>query len=426
MANEPHTVGTIVDRRYRLKREIARGAAGAVYEAEHLYTRRSVAVKLLNAAHIHAEETRHRLLREARAMSSVRHPGVAQVLDAGELETLGPYMVMELLEGRTLQGILAVRQRIGVHETVQIGRQIGETLAAAHAHGVIHRDIKPSNLFVARDETGREVCKIIDFGIARDQADNKKLTMHGAVLGTPEYMAPEQMLGQSDIDARVDVYAVGATLYECLSGSVPFEGNYAEVLLKSATQPLAPIRAKNPTVPAELVSVVEKALAREPGDRYASMTAFLEALAQIQVPDTGASLLGLRPPRPVARPAPALVKPQAQPPPMPAVDQRRRFGRAPYVTPVRVLRPNGKVVEGRSEDISVGGLLVVISAPCEANELVKLRFALPGTGRIVELQAITKWVRNTRGTEAVGFEFTQITGDAHGTIEHYVSSMGGV
>jgi hypothetical protein len=91
-----------------------------------------------------------------------------------------------------------------------------------------------------------------------------------------------------------------------------------------------------------------------------------------------------------------------------------------------VLRPNGKVVEGRSEDISVGGLLVVISAPCEANELVKLRFALPGTGRIVELQAITKWVRNTRGTEAVGFEFTQITGDAHGTIEHYVSSMGGV
>lgn len=425
MANEPHTVGTIVDRRYRLKREIARGAAGAVYEAVHLYTRRSVAVKLLNAAHINVEETRIRLLREAAAMASVRHPGVAQVLDAGELDVLGPYVVMELLEGRTLQGILAVRQRIGVHETVQIGRQIGEALAAAHAHGVIHRDIKPSNLFVARDETGREVCKIIDFGIARDQGDHRKLTMHGAVLGTPEYMAPEQMLGQSEIDGRVDVYAVGATLYECLSGAVPFEGNYAEVLLKSATQPLAPIRAKNPTVPAELVSVVEKALAREVGDRYASMVAFLEALSQIQVPDTGASLLGLRPPRPVARAA-SPTKPQLPAAGAPEVDQRRRFGRAPYVTPVRVLRPNGKVVEGRSEDISAGGLLVVISAPCEANEIVKVRFALPGSGRIVEVSAVTKWVRNTRGTEAVGFEFNQIAADSRAAIEHYVTAMGGV
>ncbi|MFZ5894408.1 MAG: serine/threonine-protein kinase [Myxococcota bacterium] len=426
MANEPHSVGTIVDRRYRLKREIARGAAGAVYEAEHLYTRRSVAVKLLNVAHINVQETRLRLLREAAAMATVRHPGVAQVLDAGELDTLGPYLVMELLEGRTLQGILAVRQRIGVHETVQMGRQIAETLAAAHQHGVIHRDIKPSNLFVARDDTGREVCKIIDFGIARDDKDQRKLTMHGAVLGTPEYMAPEQMLGQSEIDGRVDIYAVGATLYECLSGVVPFEGNYAEVLLKSATQPIAPIRAKNPTVPAELVAIVEKCLARDANDRYQSMTAFLDALASVQVPDTGASLLGLRPPRPVARPAPALVKSQAQPPPLPAVDQRRRFGRAPYVTPVRVLRPNGKVVEGRSEDISVGGLLVVISAPCEANEVVKVRFALPGSGRIVELAALTKWVRNTRGTEAVGFEFTQVPPESHSTIEQYVTSMGGV
>ncbi len=425
MANEPHTVGTIVDRRYRLKREIARGAAGAVYEAVHLYTRRSVAVKLLNAAHINVEETRIRLMREAAAMASVRHPGVAQVLDAGELDVLGPYVVMELLEGRTLQGILAVRQRIGVHETVQIGRQIGEALAAAHAHGVIHRDIKPSNLFVARDETGREVCKIIDFGIARDQSDQRKLTMHGAVLGTPEYMAPEQMLGQSEIDGRVDVYAVGATLYECLSGAVPFEGNYAEVLLKSATQPLAPIRAKNPTVPAELVSVVEKALAREVTDRYASMVAFLEALSQIQVPDTGASLLGLRPPRPVARPT-SPTKPQLPAVAAPELDQRRRFGRAPYVTPVRVLRPNGKVVEGRSEDISAGGLLVVISAPCEANEIVKVRFALPGSGRIVEVSAITKWVRNTRGTEAVGFEFNQLAADNRAAIEHYVTAMGGV
>jgi serine/threonine protein kinase len=157
MAAEPYNVGTVIDRRYRLKREIARGAAGVVYEAEHIYTGRAVALKLLTAAHLNVEETRLRLLREAAAMATVRHPGVAQILDAGEIETVGPYVAMELLEGRTLQGILAVRQRIGVHETVQIGRQICETLAAAHARGVIHRDIKPCNLFVARDDSGREV-----------------------------------------------------------------------------------------------------------------------------------------------------------------------------------------------------------------------------------------------------------------------------
>jgi c-di-GMP-binding flagellar brake protein YcgR len=109
----------------------------------------------------------------------------------------------------------------------------------------------------------------------------------------------------------------------------------------------------------------------------------------------------------------------------PAASQRRRFARAPYVTPVRVLRPGGKVVEGRSEDISAGGLLVVISSPCVPEELVKVRFALPSSGRIVELSAITKWIRNTRGTEAVGFEFTQLPSDSRATIERYVSAMGG-
>jgi serine/threonine-protein kinase len=424
LTSEPHGVGTIVDRRYRLKREIARGAAGVVYEGEHLYTKRRVALKLLTPAYFNTEETRQRLLREAAAMASVRHPGVAQVLDAGELADLGPYMVMELLEGRTLQGILAVRLRVGAYETVQIGRQICETLAAAHKHGVLHRDIKPSNLFVARDETGREVTKIIDFGIARTATEGRKLTQHGAVLGTPEYMAPEQMLGQEQIDGRVDVYAVGVTLYECLTGSVPFEGNYGEVLLKAATQALPPIRSKNPMISADLASVIERAIAREPADRHANMLAFADALAQINLPDPGGSLLGLRPPRPIGRPSPQLPK---LPPAMPAlpVDQRRRFARAPYVTPVRILRANDAAIDGRSEDVSVGGLLVVISTACAADEIVKVRFALPATGKLVELTARTKWVRNTRGTDAVGLEFTAVPPDVLENIETYVSEIGG-
>jgi serine/threonine-protein kinase len=436
LTHELHTVGTVVDRRYRLKREIARGAAGVVYEAEHLYTKRSVALKLLTYAYFNVEETRLRLLREAAAIASVRHPGVAQVLDAGDLPDLGPYVVMELLEGRTLQGILAVRLRVGAFETVQLGRQICETLAAAHKHGVLHRDIKPSNLFVARDETGREVIKIIDFGIARIASDDRKLTQQGGVLGTPEYMAPEQMLGQADIDARVDVYAVGVTLYECLTGSVPFEGNYGEVLLKSATQPLPAIRAKNPMISAELASIVERALAREPAERHPSMAAFAEALSQLQLPDPGGSLLGLRPPRPLARPSvqlpklPPLASAASAAPAVPAMpalppDQRRRFARAPYVTPVRILRSNDRAIDGRSEDVSVGGLLVVIGTPCAADEIVKVRFALPATGKIVELTARTKWVRNTRGTDAVGLEFTSVPPEVLSTIESYVTEMGG-
>jgi serine/threonine protein kinase len=384
-------------------------------------------VKLLTFAYLNVEETRLRLLREAAAMASVRHPGVTQVLDAGELPDIGPYVVMELLEGRTLQGILAVRLRVGAFETVQLGRQICETLAAAHRHGVLHRDIKPSNLFVARDETGREVIKIIDFGIARIASDDRKLTQQGGVLGTPEYMAPEQMLGHADIDARVDVYAVGVTLYECLTGSVPFEGNYGEVLLKAATQPLIPIRTKTPMISAELASIIERALARDPAERHQSMAAFAEALSQINLPDPGGSLLGLRPPRPLARPSVQLPKLQPVVPAMPAlpVDQRRRFARAPYVTPVRILRSNERNIDGRSEDVSVGGLLVVIGTPCAADEIVKVRFALPATGKIVELTARTKWVRNTRGTDAVGLEFTAVPPEVHSTIEAYVTEIGG-
>ncbi|HET9957661.1 MAG TPA: serine/threonine-protein kinase [Polyangiaceae bacterium] len=426
MSRARHTVGTILDRRYLLKREVARGAAGVVYEAQHLFTKRPVAVKLLSETYAHVAETRNRLLREAIALATARHPFVAQVLDAGELPEFGPYLVMELLEGRTLQGILAVRLRIGVHETVQVGRQLCEALAVAHGRGVLHRDIKPSNIFVARDETGREVVKLIDFGIARTTSDSNKLTQQGAVLGTPEYMAPEQMMGHGQMDERVDIYAVGVTLYECLTGNVPFDGSFGEVLLKSSTQEIPPIRAKSPTVPAELAATIEKALARDPNDRYPSMSAFVESLTQFPVPDTGATLLGLRALRPVARPAPVAPKlPAAAPPELPGV-ARRRFPRAPYVTPTRILRPTGKGIDGRSEDISVAGLLVVTAAPCDADELVKVRFALPGSGKLVELAARTKWVRNARGTEAVGLEFTAVPPDVHTAIEGYVTSMVGL
>src|SRR5450432_245919 len=284
-------VGSIVDRRYRLKREIARGGAGAVFEAEHLYTSRTVAIKLLIAEHADASESHRRLLLEARALTVARHPGIVQGLDAGETEDGTPYLVMELLEGRTLEGILAVRRRVGVADAIYIGMQLCDALATAHEHGIFQHD--------------------------------NKLTQRGAVLGTPEYMAPEQLLASDQVDGRCDTYALGITLYEALAGVVPFEGNFGEVLLKVSTETMPSLIKRCPEVPAELEQAIQKALARDPEDRYPTARAFAEALSQVPRGEAQpTSLLGIRAPVPssVPRSAPrgAVLPAPANVPPRPA------------------------------------------------------------------------------------------------------------
>lgn len=451
-------IGTIVDRRYLLKREIARGGAGAVFEAEHIYTKRSVALKLLVPEQRSAAEPRARLLREALALSAARHPGVVAALDAGETDDGTPYLVLELLEGRSLEGILAVRRRIGAAEVAQVGAAICDALMAAHRRGIIHRDIKPSNVFVARDEQGREVVKLFDFGVARVPSESNKLTQDGALLGTPEYMAPEQLLAR-DVDARTDLYALGVTLYECLAGVVPFEGNFGEVLLSVSTKPLPPLREKAADVPVDLAAAIERALAREPDERFVDAATFAQALRSAAPTAAPGSLLGIRQgpptiPRPAtagaprARGAPAsLATPGSQagpvsqatpapgapslpsrpvpvPPPLPLPATRRRFPRAPYVTPVRIYHGT-TVLEGRSEDVSVGGLLVLAPQAFEQAELVKVRFALPMTGKVIEIGATARWVKAARATGAVGLQFSSLPPEAHEVIDRYVTMMGG-
>jgi eukaryotic-like serine/threonine-protein kinase len=433
-------IGTTVDRRYLLKREIARGGAGAVFEAEHLYTKRSVALKLLIPEQRHAAEPRARLLREALALSAARHPGVVAALDAGETDDGTPYLVLELLEGRSLEGILAVRRRIGVPEVAWLGVAICEALAAAHRRGIIHRDIKPSNVFVARDEQGREVVKLFDFGVARVPSENNKLTQDGALLGTPEYMAPEQLLAR-EVDGRADLYAVGVTLYECLTGAVPFEGNFGEVLLKVSTQPLTPLSQKVAEISPEFAAAVERALSREPESRFVDVQAFGQALRKAAPGMEPGSLLGIRqgpppiPVRPGAVPA-SVAEPVSRavvasgskalpvPPPLPQPATRRRFPRAPYVTPVRIVHGN-MVLDGRSEDVSVGGLLVLAPQAFEQAQLVTVRFALPMTGRVIEIGATARWVKAARINGAVGLQFSALPAEAHEVIERYVTMMGG-
>jgi len=437
-------VGSVVDRRYRLKREIARGGAGAVFEAEHLYTSRPVAIKLLLAGQMETSESRLRLLLEARALTIARHPGIVLGLDAGETEDGTPYLVMELLEGRTLEGILAVRRRIGVVDAVYIGLQLCDALGAAHEHGILHRDIKPSNVFISRSESGREVAKIFDFGIARLPEQSHKITQQGGLLGTPEYMAQEQLLARDDVDARCDIYALGVSLYEALAGTVPFEGNFGEVLLKVSTERMPSLIARCPQVPRELEAAIEIALARDPADRYATVREFAEALSRVPTGDAvPTSLLGLRaaPARLEPNHAPQAATPlrsapaaaslsasgfAAGPPPLPEQPAtRRRFARAPYVTPIRILCANGTALEGRSEDISVGGLLVLAPQAFGQEERVSVRFALPITGKLLEVPAIARWVKKARGTGAIGLEFAALAPDQLTVIQNYVTAMGG-
>jgi serine/threonine protein kinase len=421
-------VGAVIDRRYLIKREIARGGVATVFEAEHLFTKRAVAVKVLTGGHDHGE-ARERLLREAHVLTLARHAGVVAALDAGTTETGVPYLVLELLEGRSLGGILAARQRLGPPEAVALGLRLCEVLAVAHERGIVHRDVKPYNVFVARDDAGREAVKLIDFGIASlsgSPVRAPKLTQAGVPLGTPEYMAPEQLLARDDLDLRADVYSLGVTLYECLAGVVPFEGTFGEVLLKVNTEQAPPLGARVTGLPVELGKVIDKAISRVPADRFSDAREFGRALQRtVAFSGKPESLLGLRRAEGELE-TPGLEGERAKrpaPPPLPAT--RRRFARAPYVTPVRILRQDNSILDGRSEDISVGGLLVLTDTACAQQEPVRVRFALPLTGKIIEVAATARWVRMARRTGAVGLEFSALPPEAHSGIEFYVKTMGG-
>ncbi|MBI4703741.1 MAG: protein kinase [Deltaproteobacteria bacterium] len=427
--------GDRIDRRYALRRVIAEGGGGIVFEAEHLLTTRPVAVKLLREHDIHNAAAKARLLREAKALTVARHPNVVGALDAGETEDGNAYLVMELLEGRTLAGILAARRRTGVADAVHVGCTVGQALAVAHERGVVHRDVKPGNLFVALDGAGGEVIKLLDFGIASlsgaaEESSDSKLTMRGEVLGTPEYMAPEQLLAEGELDRRCDVYGLGTVLYECLSGSVPFEGRYGQVLLQASTQGVPPLRSRAPEIPAALAAVVEKALCRERAARWADARDFARALAEA-APELAEATALLAPPPDSAQPfwareaerstlrgaGPVSGRGAATP------LGRRRFPRAPYITPVHTRGEGTYALFGRSEDVSEGGLLVLTALTRAPGERLWLRFALPATGRVVEVEAVVRWARPGRELGAVGFEFVDLPAPERALIREYVASL---
>ena len=235
--------GSRFDDRYVLHRLLASGGGANVYASEHAFTKRKVAIKIPHAA---TPITRARMEREIEAVGRARGEGVVEMLDAGERDGV-PYVVFELLEGRTLAGLLAARGKLDIPAVQKVGVELARVLERCHLRGVIHRDVKPSNVFVSPGALNQ--LTLLDFGIARlveDASHHEKLTQENALLGTPEYMAPESLLASPTVDHRVDVYGLGVTLYECLTGTVPFDGQYADILQKLANEPPRPVRELRP------------------------------------------------------------------------------------------------------------------------------------------------------------------------------------
>jgi len=287
--------GEILEGKFEILRELARGGMGVVYVARHLALGRQVAVKVLLGELASDRELAARFEQEARAASAIGHPNIIHVYDLGRTAGGLLYMVMELLEGQSLAQLLADAGKLPISRAVRLIDQVLSALAAAHKNGIVHRDLKPDNIFVVQTEYQPDFVKLLDFGISKILAANapghlgkgRKETRMGTVMGTPEYMAPEQACGNVDqVDARTDLYATGIVLYELLSSQTPFTGdNYNAVMAAIIDGEHKRVRELRPSVTERLEQVIEQAIAAPREARFASAAAMRDALVAAQSDD---------------------------------------------------------------------------------------------------------------------------------------------
>jgi hypothetical protein len=314
-AGDDPLVGTLVAGRYRVVRKLGEGGMGTVYLATHEALRKPVALKVLSGRGSADKETVARFEREAVAAANLRHPNIAEATDFGRLPDGAFYLAMEYVEGKTLRALLAASPAgLAPARAIAILRQIAAALARAHAADVVHRDLKPENVIVFDGPAAKDSVKVIDFGIARIQSatfggPGAALTLAGAVFGTPEYMAPEQVLGQP-VDARADQYAFGVTAFELLTGRVPFTGEeMGQILMKHVNAPIPRASDTARHLPGAASATLEKVLAKRPGDRFPDIEQACKALeAALSAPASGGGTLMIDPsaPRPPMASAPAL------------------------------------------------------------------------------------------------------------------------
>ncbi|MDO9021810.1 MAG: serine/threonine-protein kinase [Deltaproteobacteria bacterium] len=294
-SNAPLPLGTNLGGKYTLLRVLGTGGMGAVYEANNSWTGRRVAIKVLLTEHIRRKEVVDRFTQEARATTQIAHPNIVDILDMGQdAETGALFIVQEFLDGMDLSRWLEQHGPYAPAEAIEILLPVMGALVAAHRRGVIHRDLKPENIFLARNAGGGLVPKLIDFGISKfvDQTNvERSRTRTGMAVGTPQYMSPEQASGDRDVDARSDVWSMGAVLYELLSGVPPFDApNYNLLIVQVITQPPPRIETVMPGIPVALAAALHRALEPDRERRFQSMQEFLGALiASTEVADPEAA-----------------------------------------------------------------------------------------------------------------------------------------
>jgi eukaryotic-like serine/threonine-protein kinase len=277
-------IGRTLGERYRVLRRIGEGGMGTVYLCEHVLLRRRVAVKVLREELARDPEIAERFRNEAVAASQIGGDHVVDVLDLGRTDDGSFFYVMEALEGRSLGAVLREDGPLPVGRALGLVAQVCRALSAAHARGVVHRDLKPENVFVVVADDGAERAKVLDFGISRIDplGGGERLTRAGAIIGTPEYMSPEQAAGTA-VDHRADVYALGVLLYEVLTGALPLEGATAiATLVAHQSQIPEPPSARRRELPLDVDALVLRALAKRPEDRFESMDAFAAELIRVR------------------------------------------------------------------------------------------------------------------------------------------------
>jgi len=343
--------GALVGGKYRLVRLLGRGGMGAVYEAENTWTRRRVAAKLLRPEYARDKDALRRFMLEAQAAGQIAHPNIIDVLDLGiETSDGSLYMVQELLHGEDLRGRLRAAGTLTPREALEVLVPVMGALAAAHEGGVVHRDIKPENIYLSRDASGQMVPKLIDFGVSKvlEPGQTGALTGIGTTVGTPRYMAPEQVRGEPDVDERADVWSVGVVLYELLSGRNPFE---APTAFASVNRVLNERPPALDGMPVDLAAVVAHSLAPAKADRFADARALLDAVLALDegkgLSERYASAIGRRAPTERRDAAPIVFELMSQlgaatDPTMPAPETppaRRRSRAALVVALVALIAP---------------------------------------------------------------------------------------
>jgi serine/threonine-protein kinase len=269
-------LGRTLEGKYKIKGVLGEGGMGTVYQGSHVTLGRAVAIKVLHPNQARKPEAVQRLYQEARSAGSIGHPNICEVYDVGRFDDGSPYLVMEKLEGETLAERISSEGALPFDLVVDVMSQVLSGLIAAHTKGIVHRDIKPENIFLTRRAGLPPIAKILDFGVSKvlqteDQEQGLELTRTGMVMGTPYYLSPEQARGDRTLDHRVDIWACGIMLYECLAGRRPFIApNYNALLVQILQSTPRPIREVRPATPAGFDGVLRRSLERDRDQRYRS------------------------------------------------------------------------------------------------------------------------------------------------------------